>query len=192
MKKRLFALALSFALLLTGCATPTPPETDVNGTPWSEEWLTLGTVLGVEEIPDWNRQRNEDVLAAEGMYFASWTWGEAFLTEAGETAYPAQVFLVVSQCDSGAAAEKTAQEWQTLAQQTYQAESTFALHHSSGDFTLLPYRVTGENASFTRGMAAYGVRGNLAINLEFSCQEDVSLDPELTLTAFLDRFHFAK
>lgn len=193
MKKRILALVLTLTLLLTGCAAyPTPPEVAADGTPWGTDWTNFGAVMGVAPVEEWTEQRNEDVLAAEGMYFASWTYGEAELNAEGETVYPAQVFLVVSQCESASGAEDAVQEWLDMARETYIAEEPWLLDHTHGSFTMLPYRVDGGEDSFVRGMAAYGVRGDLAINLEFSCRENVSLDPELTLTAFLDSIHFAE
>lgn len=191
--KRMLCVLLTLALLLCGCASyPTPPDVAADGTPWGTEWTNFGAVMGIAPVEEWTEQRNEDVLAAEGMYFASWTWGEGELNAEGEKVYPAQVFLVISQCESTAEAEEYVQDWLDMARDTYIAEEPHLLDHTHGTFTMLPYRVDGGADSFTRGMAAYGIHNDLAINLEFTCREDVSLDPEFTLTAFLDSIHFAE
>lgn len=193
MKKRMFALLLTLALLLCGCAEPpTPPDVAADGTPWGTDWTNFGAVLGIAPVEEWTEQRNEDVLAAEGMYFASWTWGEGELDAEGSKNYPAQVFLVISQRESAAEAEQDVLDWLDMARETYISEEAWTLEHTHGTFTMLPYRVDGGEGGFVRGMAAYGVHGDLAINLEFTCREDVSLDPEFTLTAFLDSIHFAE
>lgn len=191
MKKKITALLLMLCLLLGGCSLPEPPETAADGTPWSDEWTTLGAVLGVENVEGWKQQRNEDVLAAEGMYFASWIWGEAERNAEGESVYPAQVFLVLSECETEQEAEALAAQWQELVEENYAAEPAHTLECATGSFTMIPYSCPEDSDTFSHGMSAIGMVGDRAVNLEISCMEGVSVDPEQTLTAFLNGFHFA-
>ena len=190
MKKRIFALCLIVSLLLAGCSLPEPPDTAADGTPWSDDWTTLGAVLGVENVDGWRLLRNEDVLAAEGMYFASWVMGESALNAEGESVYPAQVFLVLSECETAADTERLITEWLALVSENYTAEAPQTLDHKLGSFTLIPYRCD-DNSTFARGISCVGVVGNRAVNLEVSCMEDVELDPEGTIIEYLNGFHFA-
>lgn len=185
MKKRIFALCLILTLLLTGCSLPEPPETAADGTPWSDDWTTLGAVLGVEPVEGWRMLRNEDALAAEGMYFASWVMGEA-----EDGVYPAQVFLVLSDCETAADTEPLTAEWIALVSENYTAEAPHTLEHKLGTFTLIPYRCD-DDSTFARGMSCVGVVGNRAVNLEVSCMADVELDLEGTIIEYLNGFHFA-
>lgn len=191
MKKRLLALCLIAALLLTGCSLPQPPQTAADGTPWSDDWTTIGAVLGVENVDGWRLLRNEDALAAEGMYFASWVMGEPSLNAEGESSYPAQVFLVLSECEDPRAAEGLVAEWATLAEQSYDTAEASPLDHPLGAFTLTPYDFPADSDTFRHGMSCLGVVGSRAVNLELSFRDEISLDPEQTLTAFLNGFHFA-
>lgn len=185
MKKKITALLLILCILLTGCSLPEAPDVAADGTPWSDEWTTVGAVLGVENIEGWKNQRNEDLLADEGMYFASWVIGEA-----KEGVYPAQVFLVLSECETTQDAEALIGEWTALVNENYTAEAPYILDHKLGEFALIPYTCGGDS-TFARGMSCLGIVGNRAVNLEVSCMEDVELDPEGTITAFLNGFHFA-
>lgn len=184
MKMRLLALFLT-AALLTGCALPEAPEVAADGTPWSDEWITIGAVLGVENIDGWKNIRNEDLLADTGMYFASWVTGES-----SEGVYPAQVFLVLSQCETAADAEELLGEWTKLAGENYNTEAPEILEHKLGTFTLIPY-TCGADSTFDRGVSCVGIVGTRAVNLEVSCMADVELDLQATVTEFLNGFHFA-
>lgn len=185
MKKRLCILFLAAALLLTGCALPEAPAVAADGTPWSGEWTTIGAVLGVENVDGWKNIRNEDLLADTGMYFASWVTGES-----SEGVYPAQVFLVLSQCETSSDAEELVGEWTKLAGENYNTEAPGALEHRLGTFSLIPY-TCGDDSTFDRGISCVGIVGKRAVNLEVSCMEDVELDLQGTVTEFLNGFHFA-
>lgn len=185
MKKRIIALCLLLTMLLTGCSLPEAPGVAADGTPWSDEWVTIGAVLGVEHVEGWKNLRNEDLLADTGMYFASWVTGEA-----SNGVYPAQVFLVLSECESPEAARTAAEEWQTLARESYQCGESTVLEHPLGSFTLIPY-TCGADSTFDRGVSCLGVVGDRAVNLEVSCMEGMALDLEQTIAAFLNGFHFA-
>lgn len=185
MKKRIFALLLTLCLMLCGCGVPEAPDTAADGTPWSDEWTTIGAILGVEPIDGWRNTRNEDLLADEGMYFATWVTGEA-----KDSVYPAQTFLVLSQCEDTGAAEALIAQWTDLVNENYTAEAPRKLDHKLGSFTLIPY-TCGEGSTFARGMTCVGLVGNRAVNLEISCMENVELDLEGAVTAFLNGFHFA-
>lgn len=187
MKKKSIVICLILCLLMGGCASQTMPETAADGTPWGADWTNLGTVAGVEPLDGWTAQRNEDVLAAEGMYFAAWYWGEPSQNSDGETVYPAQIFLVLQECESSDAAQARLNDWQTLAQENYIAEDSL----TADGFTLLPYRFPDDTGNFAKGICALGIHGNYAINAELSCRDDFPLDLQETLTTFLNNIHYA-
>ncbi|MBQ8238521.1 MAG: hypothetical protein IJZ39_10290 [Oscillospiraceae bacterium] len=187
MKKRTIIICLIFSLLLGGCAPQAMPETAADGTPWGADWTNLGTVAGVEPLDGWTAQRNEDVLAAEGMYFAAWSCGTPAENDDGETVYPAQIFLLLQECDSPQAADDCLNAWQALAQENYIAEAPVP----AGSFTLLPYRFPDDSGHFSAGISAFGIHGNYAVNAEISCAEDFPLDLQETLTDFLNNIHYA-
>lgn len=189
--KKTVILCLILCLLLSGCASPALPETASDGTPWAEDWVNLGAVLGVEPMEGWAAQRNEDVLAAEGMYFAAWSYGDSTKNDDGQTVYPAQIFLVISECEADTAVSACLADWEALVQERYRAGESFEASCSSGDFCMTPYFFPEDSGNFTRGMIALGSHGNYAINAELSCRNDFSGDPGEVLTAFLENIHYA-
>ena len=190
MKKRLLALGLILALLLGGCAIPEHPDTAADGTPWGKDWTDVGAVLGIEPQNGWTLQRNEDLLADTGMYFVSWTWGDPIRTAEGETSYPAQVFLVLSGCETAADAQALTGDWAALVRENYHTGEQKTLELPLGSFTLTPYQFK-EDGSFDVGLSCLGVVGKRSVNLEISSLADTGLDLEQTITAFLSGFHFA-
>lgn len=187
MKKQIVILALMLVLLLSGCAQELPAQ-DADGNPWQESWVSLGNVVGVEPMEGWSTQRNEDVLAPEGIYFASWYYGEGEENDAGETVFPAQIFLVLNECESEDALQTVLSEWQALAQERYLTEEMSA----AGDYTMMRYRFPENSGNFDLGAVAYGRHGLYAVNAEISCRDDFPGDPAQVLTEFLGRFHYAK
>lgn len=190
MKCRMLALGLALILLLGGCAVPEHPDVAADGTPWGGDWINVGAVLGIEPQKGWTLQRNEDLLADTGMYFVSWTWGEPIRTAEGETSYPAQVFLVLSGCETAEDADALTRDWLELVRENYNAEESTVLAHALGSFTMTRYAFR-EEGSFDLGLSCLGAVGNRSVNLEISCLEGTGLDLEQTITAFLDGFHFA-
>ena len=73
--KRILAFALLAALLLTGCAGPSMPTNEELG--WEEDWVRVGTLLGVEPMEGFALDDNKDALGPAGLYYAVWTAGEA-------------------------------------------------------------------------------------------------------------------
>lgn len=191
MKKISVIFCLILCLLISSCSSQTLPETAADGTPWSEDWTSLGTVLGVEPMEGWTAQRNEDILAAEGMFFATWSYGEPTQNSDGDTVYSAQIFLVVSECESAQAVETCLADWQALVGEHYLTEEPQTIDSASGSYTLIPYRFPDATGNFTKGISALGSFGNYAINAELSCRDDFPLDIRETLTVFLENLHYA-
>lgn len=190
MKRKLLALGLILTLLLGGCAIAEHPDTAADGTPWGKDWINVGAVLGIEPQADWTLQRNEDLLADTGMYFVSWTWGDPIRTAEGETSYPAQVFLVLSGCETAADALALTGDWAALVEENYDTGEGKELELPLGRFTLTPYQFK-EDGSFDVGLSCLGVVGTRSVNLEISSLADTGLELEQIITAFLNGFHFA-
>ena len=125
--KKLLGLCLCMALLLTGCGRTAPPKA-ADGASWSEDWVTLGRVIGVDTPEGLTPRENSDVLSTKGMYYATWSAGEAvpYVNEDGEDAqlYDAQVYLLAAGYDSTQKAEETAAEWLAMAGEQYAVEET--------------------------------------------------------------------
>ena len=179
------ALCLLGLLCLTGCGA-SAPETAADGTAWSEDWVTVGNVVGVETPEGLTARENSDALSAKGMYYATWSLGEAeeVLNEDGEAAqvYDAQVYLLLAGYDSTAKAEEAAAEWL----------DTEAVETRNGqEYTVITYTYTSETNPYAWGVSAFGAYGNYAVSVELSCREDFYGNALEILANFLDHCHYA-
>ena len=193
-KLRRGVLCLLCLLCLTACGAP-EPETAADGTAWSEDWVTVGNVLGVETPENLTPRENSDALSAKGMYYATWSLGEAetIVNENGDEAqiYDAQIYLLLAGYDDTGKAEETAAEWQDMASAQYAVETSGKETHNGQDFTVIEYTYTSETNPYTRGASAFGVYGNYAISAELSCRENFDGNALEILANFLDHCHYA-
>lgn len=188
------ALCLLGLLCLTGCGAAVP-ETAADGTAWSETWMTVGNVLGVETPEGMTLQENSDALSAKGMYYATWSIGEGetFTNENGDEAqvYDAQVYLLLAGYDSAAKAEGAAAEWLDMASTQYDVETTESEDYNGQEFTVITHTYTSETNPYARGASAFGVYGNYALSVELSCREDFDGDALALLADFLEHCRYA-
>ena len=194
-KPVMLLLTAALCLGLTGCTSDRPPETAADGSSWDGGWVTVGGVIGVDAPEGMAPRENNEALAANGMYYATWSMGEAepYTNEDGEEVelYDAQVYLLLSGGKSAEEAENTLTQWQELAKQQYVVEETDTQTHNGQEFTVITYSFDSETNPYARGVSAYGVYRNYAVNVELACQEDFDLDPEALMGQFLDNCHYA-
>lgn len=192
--KRLLVLCLCMTLFLSGCVRAGPPKA-VDGTAWNEDWVTLGNALGVDTPEGLTAQESSDALSAKGMYYATWSIGEAepHINEDGEDAqlYDAQVYLLAAGYDSTQKAEEAAEEWLAMANEQYAVEETKAETYNGQEFIVITYTYTSESNPYSRGASAFGTYGNYAVSAELSCQEGFEDGALETLENFLDHCHYA-
>ncbi|MCI8538443.1 MAG: hypothetical protein HFF18_07225 [Oscillospiraceae bacterium] len=181
-------------LFLSGCVRAVPPKA-VDGTAWNEDWVTLGNALGVDTPEGLTAQESSDALSAKGMYYATWSIGEAepHINEDGEDAqlYDAQVYLLAAGYDSTQKAEEAAEEWLAMANEQYAVEETKAETYNGQEFIVITYTYTSESNPYSRGASAFGTYGNYAVSAELSCQEGFEDGALETLENFLDHCHYA-
>ena len=194
--RRRTAAALMVLILcwLTGCAQ-LPPETSADGSAWSDAWVTVGNIVGVD-TPAWLEPReNMDVLSDKGVFYATWSSGEAvpYTNADGEEAelYDAQMYLLLAGYDSSAKAEADASDWLSMASAQYNVTDTYTEIHNGQEFTVITYTFSSATNPFARGASAFGVYRNYAVSAEFSCQEGFDRDELESLREFLDNCHYA-
>lgn len=185
--------AAVLCLLLAGCGTESKQAAD--GGAWSEDWVTVGGVVGVDTPEDLAARENNEALTAYGMYYATWSMGEEepYTNADGEDAlvYDAQVYLLLSGGKSAEEAENTLAQWQELAKQQYVVEETDTRTHNGQDFTVITYTFDSADNPYARGASAYGVYRNFALNVELTCREEFDGDAAELLGEFLDNCHYA-
>lgn len=195
MKKQYWVILCLCGLLgLTGCGAPAP-DTDADGTAWDKDWVTIGNIMGVETPEGMTFRENSDALSAKGMYYATWSIGEAvsIVNENGEDAqiYDAQVYLLLAGYDDTAKAEQAAAEWLDMAAGQYAVETTTAETLAGQAFTVITYTYTSETNPYAQGASAFGTYGNFAVSVELSCQEGFDGSALEILADFLEHCHYA-
>lgn len=196
MKKRAgFLLGLACCLCLAGCTSPLPPAHAADGTDWNEDWVTVGGVLGVDTPEGLEPRENNEALAANGMYYATWSAGEAvpYTNEDGDEAqlYDAQVYLLLAGYVQEEKAEAGAAEWLELAQRQYSVEETQTLTCNGQEFTVITYTFDSDTNPYARGASAFGAYRDYALSIELSCQDSFGGDPLEVLTDFLENCHYS-
>lgn len=195
MKKAAIVCTLILCLMLSACGVKLPEKTAEGGA-WGKDWTTIGSVLGVEPMDGWTVQRNEDVLAAEGTFYASWTKGQAisYTNENGDevTTYDAQIHLVVMELETAADAEKTAAQWQSLAAERYTSLEQSTAQYAGQPFEIAAFSFPQGSGPASKGASATGIRGNLAIQVDVVTLEDFSQEPLEVLADFLEHCQYAQ
>ena len=195
--KKWMALLLAGALCLglAGCGAPPPPEKAADGLDWAESWITVGGVVGVDTPEGMDPQENNEALAANGMYYATWSIGEGqpYTNEDGEEAqvYDVQVYLLLGGYKSAEEAQTTLAQWEDMAMLQYAVEQTGSETHNSQDFTIITYSFDSETNPYVRGASAFGSYRNYALSVELICREGYDGDAAQLLSRFLDSCHYA-
>ena len=191
--RRILLLALLAALLLTGCAAQTGPTKEELG--WDKDWARVGVLLGVEPMDGFTLNENKDVMGIYGLYYATWTAGEAqdYTNADGEESqlYDAQIYVLLQQSKSADEARASVEDWIALEKKSYQTGEALTETRAGQEFDLIPLLQSGEGNPYTHGAAAFGARGDWAISVELLCRDSFQGDPQTCLTAFLSGFHYS-
>jgi hypothetical protein len=191
-KKKLLCFTLAF-LLLTGCSKT--PESTTTGQAWDENWLTIGTQMGVEEPSQLTLLDNKEALAADGLYYATWVAGDfvPYENSDGETIdlYDAQLYLLVSECDKEEDALTSRDSWLAVAKENYDVLSEQTITCNDQSYTVISYNCISENTPYDHGVSAFGTSGFDAVCAEFTCVEDYEGDLMSLLTEFLNGCHYS-
>lgn len=193
-KLSLLLLTGAMSLSLAGCGQNIP-VTVADGAKWDDSWVTVGGILGVDTPAGLDSRENNDTLGVNGMYYATWSSGEAepYVNEDGEDAdlYDAQLYLLLAGAKSAEEAEGTAAEWLEMASGQYQIEATSTETYNGQEFTVITYTFSSGTNPFSHGASAFGVYRNYAISAELSCREKFGGDAQTTLADFLKNCHYA-
>lgn len=153
MKKIIFfLLAAIFCFNLTACSEVPAPEKAADGTPWSDDWVTISNVMGIDTPEGLTLQDNKDALAASGMYYSTWSIGEetSYIDKTDDeekevTIYDAQLFLLLSGSSSTEETEKNREEWLAMADEHYQIDSEETGTWNGQEYTLISYHLTEQS-----------------------------------------------
>lgn len=189
MKKIKMISVLCMLLLLCGCGSSTagaqPPE---NGQ------VSIGNHILIDPPEQLTLFETNDVLAADGLYYATWTGGASvpYTNSDGEAAdlYDVQLYLLASESPNEDGAVENCNSWLLAAKDAYEISSEKTLLCNDISYTVLTYTCTGDTTPYDRGISAFAVQGTNAVCIELTCVETYDKELEPILTDFLDGCHF--
>ena len=193
--KRFICCMAVLCVILTGCSKPAPAKT-ADGTTWSEEWINVGNVLGIEEPGHGLELRdNNEALSVTDTYLASWTAGEGvpYVNEDGDDVvlYPVRLDVLVYGRKDANAARQAVEDWTARLGATYDVASSYEETHNSQSYTVSVYACKSDSNPYARGVSAFGVYKDYAISAELNCLDSFDGDEAEMLQDFLDVCHYA-
>lgn len=188
--KKIWLLLAVLALFLTGCGRQdTHPE-------WDENWTRFGDLMAAEAPEDFAPGEYNDALSLNGIWYATWVCGEPRTVQTAEdekaTAYDAQIYLLVRECGSEDEANANIQDWIERESQSYEAGGSYELSAAEQHFSCLPLLSASTDNPYSHGVAAFAVRGDLAISVELLCAEGFGDEAQTILEQFLNGIHYGE
>lgn len=188
--KRILAITLLAALILTGCAKPAQEEHPE----WDEGWTRIGGRLAVEPLRDFELLENNDMLAPSGIYYAAWSCGQGrdFTNTEGDaaTAYDAQIYLLIQDCDSDKDAVKAIESWMARESENYETGEPSDASFGDQSYRTLTLLSGREGNPYTHGAAAFAARGASAVSVEVLCADGFEGEAQEVLNRFLQGIHY--
>ena len=151
-------------------------------------------MLGVEPFSDFTLLENKDILAGDGLFYATWVTGEAspYTNSDGEEAdlYEAELYLLTGENKTAEKAQTNLDGWLAHARSTYQISEEQTLEVSGQSWQLLFYTCNPQTSPYAHGVSAFGLCGTTALCAELTCLRDFPQELLPTLSDFLDGCHF--
>lgn len=185
-------LSILLTLALTGCSILPSGSGKNTDTAASSEYITIGSRLTVHNTDDrLTLLNNMDTLSADGLYYASWTAGNAepYENADGDTVdlYDAQLYLLSGEYTNAETAQENMKTWLDAGRNSYSITNEETVTCNGQSYTVITYNFEKEDNPYARGMSAFGVYENCAVCMELTCREKYKEDLSEILTAFLDR-----
>lgn len=168
-----------------------PMEEERESTWETSGYLELGRYLTVQKTDDrLSLLDSKDVLAANGLYYATWAIGdpEEHVNGEGETVdlYDLQLYLLLGEHKSGEEAVKDATKWLDAAKANYEILEEEEIICNGSSYSLITYNCTGEDNPYDRGISVFGVCDSISVCIEMTCREGFEEDLRAILLPFLD------
>ncbi len=183
------ASALCITTLLTGCGA-LPNQTAANE-PSSEVPLPIGQHLTVDDSGfALQRYEQNDALAANGMYYATWTDGSVsdYVNDKGDTVdlYEAQLYLLLEESKTAEQAAENKASWYEIAKEHYEIESEEEVTIGNESYQLVRYQVNHEVSPYDHGISAFSTHGDAALCAELTCLDSYDGDLDAMMKDFLE------
>lgn len=192
MKFKYLFYILCVVCILTGCAHASflSPETKEDA--WTDSgFITIGHNLTVHNIDNgMTLLENIDVLSADGLYYATWTMGDAepYENSEGETVdlYDAHLYLLLGEFPTSQKALDNSNKWIAAAETNYEVLSKEEIVCKEQPYTLLTYNCISDENPYAHGVSAFGVCQDSAVCIELTCRETFEEDIKTILIDFLN------
>lgn len=182
---------ITLALALTGCSL-LPSVTDNRSIIDTDSTYTsVGSCLTVHNTDErLTLLDNMDTLSSDGLYYASWTAGnaESYENSDKETVdlYDAQLYLLLGEYGSPETAQTNIDEWLEAGKNNYSVTAEETITCGEQVYTVITYDFVNEESPFARGVSAFGVIGSNAVCVELTCREQYDDDLKEMLITFLN------
>lgn len=190
MKKMRFLPILLSVLLLAGCSVNLSEKPSQ-----SEGPVKIGRYITAEAPSHLTLSENNDALAADGLYYATWTDGEAtpYENNDGETVdlYDAQLYFLASEAATEEAAVKDCAAWLAAAKENYNVHSEEEKTYGEQTYTVISYDCLSDTSPYAKGMSAFATVDNIGVCIEFTCLKDYTKELEPILTEFIKGCHYS-
>lgn len=178
-------------LLLDGCsrAQEATLSTEADGA------VRVGSSLKVRSWPDeLALYDSKDALAAEGLYYASWTAGESseFVNEDGDTVdlFPAQATVLCAERKDPRSAQSDIEIWKSASSDNYAISETRSETIAGQEYEIITYTMKSPDSPWHGGVSAFAARSRSAVCAELTYQETFTGDPDQLLTGLLAGFSY--
>lgn len=192
MNKKILTAFILLLWLATSCASSS--KTAANEQKWLENQTVIGTAVTIDAPEQLILLDNKDVLAADGLYYATWGTGHSvpYENSDGDTIdlYDAQIYFLTSETPDEASAEKNYTAWLSAAKENYTVLTEETIDCNGQPYTLITYNCSGGDTPYDRGVSAFGTCGATAVCAELTCLEEYGGDLTVLFTEFLKGCHY--
>lgn len=191
-KLRFLPIIICILIFFSGCSASILSNTEEQAL--QDGQLHIGKNISIDEPENLTLLDNKDVLAADGLYYATWVDGNSspYINSDGEnvTLYDAQLYFLTSETLSEEAAEKDYATWLSAAKENYDIYSEKTITCNDQTYTLIEYNCVGDANPYDHGISAFGTFYTNAVCIEFTCLENYNTELEPILTEFLNGCHY--
>ena len=175
MKIKPFFFLSCLLLLLTGCSSGAPVEKEM--APGDSAYTAIGSRLEIQNLDSaFTLRENMDTLSADGLYYASWSMGNAvpYVNSEGENGelYDAQLHLLLGEVQEPEKAREIRDTWLEAAKTNYIVTNEELITCNEQAYTLLTYDSIGSDSPHDHGLSAFGAFYDNAVCVELTWLEE--------------------
>ena len=186
-------LCIVFLFLLLIFLVVRPRRTNIQQAPVinSDGSITIGRSCTVKAPEGFALLTENNILAADGLYYVSWASGESssFVSSDEETVelYPIQLHMLVNECSSAKTASENSSQWLKAAKDKYTITDESVISVQDIAFTVISCSFDSADSLLERGVSAFASSNDSAFCIEITCLPGVETDLSGVMQTFLDQ-----